>query len=171
MPEESYMETLIPIIISAAALVFSFYTFTNSRRQDRRSVMLKMRELLVSEDLQRGRYLLFNKVIDEASVRQLDGQEYRDINRALATYNLLGLYVERGYVDEEDIMDVWARSIYRSWVVGQPFLRHREQGGGYKIAAAEYFDRLAEKARKELIQRGENLEVTVWRSSPDSDSG
>lgn len=161
------METILPIVVSAVALAFSFYTFLAGRKQDRRDVMLKMHELLISDDLQRGRFLLFEKVVDEASVRALTGQDYRDINRAIATYNLLGLYVEKEYVNERDVMSVWARSIYRCWIAGQPFLLQREHDQGYKPAI--YLERLAEKARQELLSKGESPEVTVWRSSLEGD--
>src|SRR5215831_1220907 len=38
----------------------------------------------LSEDIQRGRYLLFEKVVDVDSVKRLTDQEYRDVNRAIA---------------------------------------------------------------------------------------
>jgi hypothetical protein len=152
---------VIPIAVSAAALILSLYIFFDNRRQDRRNVLLKMHELLVGDDLQRGRYLLFEKVIDEASVQSLSGQDYRDINRALATYNLLGLYVKNRYVEARDVLDVWDRSIYRTWVAGQPFLAHREHDHGYKVGV--YFEQLAQKAADHLVLKGESLDVKIWR--------
>jgi hypothetical protein len=48
-----------------------------SRKRDRREIFIKIHELLISDSIQRGGYLLFEKVTDEESVRRLAAQEYR----------------------------------------------------------------------------------------------
>jgi hypothetical protein len=161
------MITAIPICLSAAALILSFYVFIDSHRQDRRNVLLKMHELLISDNLQKGRYLLFEKVVDEASVERLSGRDYRYINRALAAYNLLGLYVKKGYVDIDDVLDIWAVPIYRAWVAAQPFFAHREKNVGHRLG--RFFEPLAQRARDELIHRGDGLEYSTWRRSKESE--
>jgi hypothetical protein len=85
--------TVVPIILSLVALAFSIYVFLDSHKRDQRDVFIKIHELLISDDIQRGRYLLFEKVVDEESVRRLTDEEYRDVNRAIASYNLLGIYL------------------------------------------------------------------------------
>src|SRR5689334_656080 len=124
------MATILPIALSVIALVFSIYTFIDNHMRDRRDILMKMHDLLISDDLQRGRYLLFDKIVDEDSVDRLSEQDYRDINRAIAAFNLLGIYVKNRYVSERDVMDAWGRSIYRSWIAAQPFLAHREKSHG-----------------------------------------
>ena len=63
-----------------------------------------MSEMFISEDLEKGRYLLFNKVTDKASVNHLDDQEYHNINRALSALSPC-LYVKNGYISEKDAIE------------------------------------------------------------------
>jgi hypothetical protein len=97
--------SIFPIAISILALAFSVFVFAESRRRDRRDMFLKIHELFYSDDLQRGRNVLFGKVTDEASVGLLTDQEYRDITRVLGAFNTLGLYIRNGYVNEADVMN------------------------------------------------------------------
>jgi hypothetical protein len=157
------MDTVLSIALSVIALIFSIYVFINNRTRDRRDILMKMHDLLISDDLQRGRYLLFDKVVDEDSVDRLSDQDYRDINRAIAAFNLLGIYVKNGYVREQDVMDAWGRSIYRSWITAQPFLSHREKRHGYPVAV--YFGSLAKRASEVLAKNGNLPEYKVLRRS------
>src|SRR5215813_14020195 len=157
------MATVLSIALSIVALTFSIYVFVDSRVRDRRDVLMKMHELLISNELQRGRYLIFDKVVDEDSVDRLSGQGYRDINRAIAAFNLLGIYVKNGYVNERDVMDIWGYSIYRSWIAAQPFIVHREKRNGYQ--GMTYFGFLAERAKETLARSGSLPEYKVLRRS------
>jgi len=162
------MISVLPIALSITALIFSVYVFFNSRVRDRRDVLMKMSEMFISDDLEKGRYLLFNKVTDKASVDHLDDQEYHNINRALSAFNLLGLYVKNGYISEKEAIETWGWSVYRSWVAAQPFLEHREQGHGYR--PWPYFDLLAEKTRETLSRSGNPPEYKVVHRSPGNKS-
>jgi hypothetical protein len=163
------MTATVSIFISVAALVFSFLVFFDSRRKDKRDLFLKMHQLMISDDIARGRYLLFEKVADGDSVEQLTDGEYRDINRALATYNAMGLYVKNKYVRERDVMDLWANPIYRAWHTAQPFIAHRTQFQGYR--PWRYFDILALKAERELSRKDIKFEVKVWSRSGKPQGG
>ena len=157
------MSNVIPILISCAALVFSVYVFINNHKQDRRNVLLKMHEILASSEHQRGRYILFEKVIDESSVETLCDEEYRDINGALTAFNLLGIYVKNGYVDERDVLDAWGVSILRTWLAAKPFVAHREHKHGYNPHI--YFEQLAHKAQEYLADKGIAQDIVIWRRS------
>lgn len=159
--------TVVPIVLSIAALVFSFYVFLDSRKRDQRDVFIKIHELLISEDIQRGRYLLFQKVTDEESVRRLTDEEFRDINRSISAYNLLGVYLKNGYVNERDVIEVWGRPVYRAWISAQPFLALREYLQGYK--AMPFFATLAERVQEALERDGPLPEYVMRRRSADDD--
>jgi hypothetical protein len=120
----------------------------------------KWESRVISDDIQRGRYLLFEKVVDAESVKRLTDEEYRDINRAIAAYNLLGVYLKNGYVNERDVMEVWGRPVYRAWLSAQPFLAWREHNQGYK--AMPYFEMLA-KRTEEVLTRDGSLPTYVMR--------
>ena len=161
------METLVPIVLSAVAVILSVYVFIDSRQRDRRDIFIKMHELLISNDSQRGRYLLFEKVVDYEAIERLTDEEYRDINRALAMYNLLGVYLKNGYVNERDVIEVWGRTIYRAWMAAQPFLAYREQVQGYQ--PMPYFALLAEKVQEVLSREGTLPEYVIRRRSSNAD--
>jgi hypothetical protein len=143
--------SVVSLLLSFIAILFSIYVFLVGRRRDRRDMFLKIHESLISDDLQRGRQLLFTKVKDESSVDLLTDQEYRDINRALGTYNLLGLYVRNGYVDEADVMESWAEPLYNAWRAAGPFIEHREHNHGFRPYA--HFEALAKKAEATLVRK------------------
>lgn len=150
------MATVLSIVLSIAALIFSMYVFIDSRVRDRRDLLIKMHEILISDDLQRGRHLLFTKVTDEASVDGLTDEEYRNINRVISVFSLLGIYVEKGYVSAQDVIDAWGWSIYRSWVAAQPFIAHREQHNGQR--PGKYLGLLAQRVRRSLDKGGAQAE-------------
>ena len=159
------MTAVASIAISILALGFSFFAFFDRRRKDQRDIFLQMHQLLISEDLRRGRFILFQKVTDEESVESLSDNEWRDIDRALATYSALGLYIANGYVKERDVMDLWARPICRAWKAAQPYIAYRERLQG--SSSWKYFGFLAERAQQELSRTGGDLEVKVWQRRGD----
>jgi hypothetical protein len=46
------------VFISIIALGFSFFAFFEGRRKDQRDIFLQIHQLLISDDLRRGRYLI-----------------------------------------------------------------------------------------------------------------
>src|SRR5215472_13474915 len=125
------MSVIFSVALSVVALGFSMFVFVENRRRDRRDIFLKITEYLTSEDIQRGRYTLFEKVTDEASIEELSEHEYRDIHRTINAINILGLYVENGYISERDVIAVWAMLVYRAWRAAQPYVVHRTRTHGY----------------------------------------
>jgi hypothetical protein len=162
------MVAAISIVISVLALSFSFFVFFDSRRRDQRDLFLKMHELLISDDVLRSRYVLFQTVIDKESVERLTDSEWRDVNRALATLNALGLYLANGYVKERDVMDIWARPICRVWKAAQPVIDYRERLQGYE--PWRYFALLAERAQQYLDRGGDSIDLKVWRRGNPPDA-
>ena len=133
-----------------------------------RDVFLKINEYLTSEDILRGRYVLHRKVADEDSIENLSDREYRDIHQAITAFNTLGLYVKNGYLDEQDVLDIWAMSIYRTWLTAQPYIAHRERTHGYHSWA--YFEPLAKNCQENLARKGEEIKIAIWRRQPPGDS-
>ena len=154
------MAAAVSVIISVTALAFSFFVFADNRRREKRDMFLHMHQLMISDEVAKGRYILFEKVKDKESVERLADDEYRDVNRALATYNALGLYVENKYLRERDVMGIWAVPIYRAWHTAQPFVAHRAEFQGYVPWA--YFEILARRAERDLSRRGITIDVKVW---------
>lgn len=160
------MAAVVSVIISVAALTFSFFVFAENRSKDKRDTFLQMHQVMISVDVAKGRYLLFEKVAGKESVERLTDDEYRDVNLALATYNALGLYVQNKYVRERDVMDLWAVPIYRAWHTAQPFIAHRAEFQGY--VPWVYFGILAQRAERDLSRRGIEIDVKVWSRTIES---
>jgi hypothetical protein len=155
------MTATVSVIIALIAVGFSFFAFLDSRVKDRRDLFLQMHQLLISEELRRGRFILFQKVVDEDSVKRLSDNEWRDIDRALSAYNALGLYIVKRYVKESDVMDLWAAPICKAWKAAQPYIAYRQRLGDSH--AWKYLGFLAERARREISRTGGDLELKVWR--------
>ena len=163
------MSAVFSILLSVLAFGFSLFVFVDSRRRDRRDVFLKINEYLTSEDILRGRYVLHQRVTDEANVESLlSDREYRDVHRAITAFNTLGLYVKNGYLDEQDVLDIWAMSIYRAWLTAQPYIAHRERTHGYHPWA--FFEPLAKNCQESLARKGEEIKVVAWRRQTPGDS-
>ena len=119
------------IVIAVAALVLSLSSFLHGRWRDRRDLLLRIHEYLLSADQQRGRRLLYWMKEKQISVKDLSNDEYVLINNALASLNLLAIYYQRGYVRRKDVLELWALPVVRALLAGEAFLAHRdaEQGG------------------------------------------
>ena len=88
---------------------------------------------------------------DEPSVERLSDHDYREINRALGTYNILGLYLKNKYVTERDVINLWAEPVYNAWRASLPFIVHREHNHGFR--PYRYFEEMAEKCQAEIERR------------------
>ena len=156
------MTAVVSVILSIVALGLSIYVFAESRRRDRRDMFLKVHhELLLSDDALRGRQILFDKVTDEASVEILSDDEYREVHRAMGMLNTLAYYMKKGYVDEKDVMGIWAEALYRACLVAEPVIKHREHRTGH--SPWTHLDYLAKGTRTYLAHRGAIPEFLVWR--------
>ncbi len=133
---------------------------SRAENRDARDLLLSVHQTLVAEDASTGRYLLYEYF--GTSVRDYPQEIYQPINRAIANFDMLGLYLERGYLPEPDIMDLWAEPICRAWVAAQPFIDYREQHNGWR--PWPYFKKLAERADKYLLARGVDLEPPAPRA-------
>lgn len=154
------MPATFSIILSIIALIFSIYVFTNSRKQNKRNAFLQIHDLLLSDEIQKGRQTLLLKVTDEASVRELSDEDYRDIHRALGILNALAYYMKSGYVDEMDALCMWAPTAYRACVAAQPLIRQREQDTGYR--PFPYLDYLTQRTYTYMTNKGTIPQFKVW---------
>ncbi|WP_405804060.1 hypothetical protein [Streptomyces sp. NBC_01187] len=139
------------VVISVVALVVSVFSLMERRRVDKRDLTLKLHETLVSPELQAGRRLLFNL---EREVSQLSSEEYASANRALATLDVAGFYCDKGYVNEQDILDLWAPSLVKLKHKATPFLEQRDSERPGGIPVWPYYRKLVDRAEEDLRSRG-----------------
>lgn len=137
----------ISLCLSLSAAVLSVVALLDNRRKDRRDNYLKLHEMLISEDRHRGRQIMYMRCAGGSPISQIPEGERAMISRAIATYDAVGLYVKRGYVDENDVMDTWADSVQRAWRSAQPFIVDRRDGHGVKDPWP-FFRYLAQRAER-----------------------
>ncbi len=141
--------TLVPIILSCAAFVFSLFTWRERKFQDQRDLLLKIHERLTDVDIQRGRRILHQKVHSVEDARALfleHPDDYDFANRALSMLNLAALYVEYGYVDKELFMLDWG-FVYASILENcQHFITERVERNSAFPQAWSHFQFLATQA-------------------------
>ncbi len=144
--------SIVSIAISTAALAVSLSAFVASRYRDRRDLMLKLHEHLVTSDQQRGRRLIYEIHESATAIEDLSEEQYALINNALSTLNVLGIYYERGYVSRKDVRRFFALTVVRLMPAAEIFLAHRDQLVG-TISWPE-LRALAEDSAKHVRQRG-----------------
>ena len=114
------------IAISIAALAVSLSAFLSTRWRDRRDLMLRVHERLVTRDQQRGRRLVFEMSEKKTQVEDLGADDYELINNSLAALDVLGIYYKRRYIRRKDALEIWAAQVLRVVRAAQPFLKHRD---------------------------------------------
>lgn len=99
-------------VLTAVALVVSLLALFRSYRQDKRDLFLRMHTDLLDEVPMRGRRVL-GGIRNEAHAQQavLDQDAQTAVYRALALFDVLGLYVEQGWADRWTVLDEWANSL------------------------------------------------------------
>jgi hypothetical protein len=122
-------EAPMTIAISVAALTLSLATFMTSRWRDRRDLLLRLQDRLVTADQQRGRHIIYRLPDREARVEYLSDEFFLIIN-AFAALNVLAIYYEQRYVSRKNVLELWASTIDRVLTSGNDFLTTRDASNG-----------------------------------------
>ena len=96
---------LIAIIIAAVAVVVSLVTVTLQRRQGQRAAFREIYTTLMSEDLHRGRWLIYE--ISETHVIPKDEKDVRLIYRTLGVFNNMAMFARQRVVPRRWVLEVW----------------------------------------------------------------
>ncbi len=121
------MTDWIPTVIAVAAFAFSLVNWHVSRQHDKRDLFLAMHERLIASEVQEGRRLLYlDHSLDQLDeLRKSGSPEYQLINRALANFDVLAMYVDRGYIDRNVVLEEWGHSLARAYQRAEPFISNR----------------------------------------------
>jgi hypothetical protein len=96
----------LPIVVSLVALTISVLSYRQRRVSEKRELFLRVNDTLVSLDMQRGRELLA-EVADEDAWWEVRTREVREqINRSLAQFDVMALYVEKKYLDADTVLEI-----------------------------------------------------------------
>lgn len=148
---------MLALFVSAGALILGVVNFLQAHRRDKRDLFLRLHETLVEPDVVAGRRALY-KVKSEDDAEAVCGNEEIStrIYRALAMFDVLGLYVESRWIDERTVLREWSNSLVRSREPARLWIAKRYEGVQWH--SWPHYTSLAEKAariesgRKELAR-------------------
>lgn len=146
------------LVIAIAALAVSLSAFLTSRWRDRRDLLLRVHERLVTVEQQQARRLIHRLGEQGKRVEDYTDDEYAVVNNALAAFNVLGIYYKRRYIRRRDVLELWAVPLLRLMSPSAPFLAHRDSFTEGHLTWPELRD-LAADAEIFLRRRGREGEV------------
>jgi hypothetical protein len=133
------------LAVAFVALAVAVASFWRAGRKDKRDLFLRIHEALIEPDVVAGRRALY-KIRDKGYAKVLIHQEAEQtsVYRALAMFDVLGLYAEEGWVDEETVLKEWGNSLRRSWAPASLFIEARYET--IRWHSWPHYERLAKKA-------------------------
>lgn len=143
------------VAISAAALAVSLSTILATRWRNRRDLLLRIHEHLITADQQRGRRLIYEKVARGIRPEALDEGERTSINNALVSLDAMGIYHRRRYFRRKDLLELWALTVVRLVRAAEPFMTYSDAlVGADSLPALRAF---AVDAEQYLADRGMSI--------------
>lgn len=122
------MTALISGVIALSALALGIVNLTRSIRNDKRDLFLKVHRELLDPDLIDGRRLLYQLTAPSKRGELLGASDsYTKMNRALAMFDVLALYVDYGWIRRETVLDEWSYSLAKSLEPALVFIRDRDE--------------------------------------------
>lgn len=134
------------MVIAFLALWWSRRTWRASLEQNRRDMFLALHEKLSSSEQQSGRRILrekINSLRDAQVMRRKKPQDLRLVVSALGMMDILGLYVEKDFVDEQLVFEEWGPLLAEILPSGVHVIEERRQNGGSGRRLWPHFRRLA----------------------------
>ena len=101
---------LIGIGLAAIAIILSMYTALISRRQQRLDAFLRIQEQMFHTEMRRGRRRVYQFVVT-GTLPAVDSPEFGQSIRALGLFDMLAMYVRRGIVPRDWVLDCWHRRL------------------------------------------------------------
>lgn len=146
------------IYVTTLALFVSIAAFVHNKRKATRDAFLAIHEKMFDLEIQEGRGILYNKIktLDDAQrLKKYDYEGFRKVNRAIAMWDVLAMYVRRGYLPKKLVLDEWGRNLakYRERVLlfGQARGKHWEH---YERLSKEACDKYPTAVDELKVEKG-----------------
>lgn len=136
------------LLVSLLALVLTGANTVWARRRDKREMFLRMHDRLLDPEVVAGRRMLYT-INSREYASHLSGEDQEALTRiyrALALYDVLGLYVERKWIDKQTVLDEWGESLSKSLTPGRFFIRGVRSGDNARVKNWPHWQKLAEEA-------------------------
>jgi hypothetical protein len=102
---------LLALTIATVAVVLSLIAAVIQKRQQQRDAFRHIQDVLMSEDIQGGRWMIGEISRGKRDFPDQFSPEYYRINRALGVWDTLAMYVRRGMVPRSWVLDMWHHAL------------------------------------------------------------
>lgn len=134
-------------VLTGLAVLISVFALWRSRRLDKRDLFLRMHEALIDPEVVAGRRVLYTlDSREQAAALASQEEKQTQVYRALAMFDLLGLYVENNWISEKTVLEEWSNSLNRSIKHADHFINARYETVQWH--SWPHYRKLAEKATK-----------------------
>jgi len=103
---------LIAIVIAIVAVVLTLVTVLAQRRQQRRNAFQQIHDVLMEQEHQRGRWMMW-EIAGTGRLPAQDTPDYYLINRTLGMLDLLAHYTRRGVIPRRWVLERWHHPLQR----------------------------------------------------------
>jgi hypothetical protein len=138
--------TTLALFVSAGAFVLGVVNYRRARKLDKRDLFLKIHERLIDPDVVAGRRILYAlRSKEQAAALVYREDDMTKVYRALAMFDVLALYAENGWIDEQTVLDEWGHSLRNSVDPAEYFIAARYET--VRWHSWPHYQALAAKAR------------------------
>jgi hypothetical protein len=142
-------------VLAGYAFWFSRYSWKKRGEQDRRDLFLEIHEKLSSQEQMQGRRVLKEQVRSLRDAEKLRGrsEEASRAYSALAMLDILGLYLDKDFMDEGLVLEEWGHVVAELHTHAQYVLTERLANGGTYRSQWPHYQRLAGRATAWVSQQ------------------
>jgi hypothetical protein len=119
---------LIAMAIAAIAVILSLVTVLMQKRQQQRDAYRQIQDVLMSAELQRGRWMVLEISLGKQPIPERLSPEFYLLNRTLGMYDTLAMYVRRGVLPRRWVLDMWHHPLAGMRTGAQLLARHHREG-------------------------------------------
>ena len=118
------------VVAAIGAIVISMRAFSIAARSERRQQFMRLHEIMIGPESQKGRRLLHTHATSAARISRLRRWHPSDfdlMNRAVSLHHTLAIYTRRRYIPLDAALDQWAATFRHSWPRIQTFILWRQE--------------------------------------------
>ncbi len=157
------MAALASVMVAVIALGVSVIALVFSKRTDDRDVILRLFDRMAeTHEARRHLYTQAERRYDWWYDRFGEAQR-SEINGAIALLDIIGYYVDRGFIEQAAIVDVWGRTVAHVWEAAQGYIAFRR---GTEPDLWNYLDDLYAKVPHDVRQHYANLAAERFVKPP-----
>src|SRR5262245_39982848 len=121
---------LTTALVGLLAIVLTWYTFRQSRKQQQIDAFIRIHDLLTAEESQRGRRKLFAASRDESWPERAHA-DWDEINRTLSLLETLAMYMDKRIVNRKLARESWEQPFRLARGPAEQFMKLR--GDDYDV--------------------------------------